>query len=95
MQQDGSTLRLREYAGAMLAQSAAARGYDHRWQVARAIFLAKNPLCIECRKDDRLTAATVVDHMTRHRGDKALFWDETNWQPRCKHDHDSKTVKAQ
>jgi 5-methylcytosine-specific restriction endonuclease McrA len=28
-------------------------------------------------------AATVVDHKRPHHGDKALFWDVSNWQALC------------
>ena len=35
-----------------------------------------------------MSAATVVDHIIPHRGDKTLFWDETNWQSLCKTCHD-------
>ena len=68
-----------------------ARGYDSRWRKARKLFLERNPLCVECRKEGRLTPATVVDHIIPHRGDQKLFWDETNWQPLCKEHHDRKT----
>ncbi|WP_415405336.1 HNH endonuclease [Tateyamaria sp. SN3-11] len=27
--------------------------------------------------------ATLVDHITPHKGDTNLFWDRTNWQPLC------------
>lgn len=68
-----------------------ARGYDSRWRKARKLFLERNPLCVECRKEGRLTPATVVDHVIPHRGDQKLFWDEGNWQPLCKEHHDRKT----
>ncbi|WP_317617964.1 HNH endonuclease [Rhodobacter capsulatus] len=32
--------------------------------------------------------ASVVDHITPHRGNKALFWDRYNWQALCKPCHD-------
>ena len=63
--------------------SAAERGYDSRWQKARAGFLAKHPRCIRCGEP-----ATVVDHVIPHRGDTALFWQRSNWQPLCKPCHD-------
>jgi 5-methylcytosine-specific restriction protein A len=44
-------------------------------------------------KTNKVTAATVVDHVIPHKGDKALFWDESNWQPMCAPCHSSKTVK--
>ena len=30
----------------------------------------------------------VVDHIERHRGDEALFWDRNNWQALCPDHHD-------
>ena len=75
-------------------KSANARGYDSRWRKARKRFLKANPLCVECLKDERLVEATVVDHIVPHRGDKKLFWDESNWQALCKSCHDRKTMTA-
>ena len=71
--------------------SASKRGYNSRWQKARSRYLHSHPLCIECQKAGKLTKATVVDHITPHRGDQKLFWDESNWQPLCKPCHDKKT----
>ncbi|WP_456243258.1 HNH endonuclease [Thermacetogenium phaeum] len=28
-----------------------------------------------------------------HKGDRQLFWDESNWQALCKPCHDSKTAR--
>jgi 5-methylcytosine-specific restriction endonuclease McrA len=64
--------------------SATDRGYDSRWQKARAAFLQKHPDCIMCGKP-----AVVVDHIEPHRGDKAKFWNSRNWQPLCTHHHSS------
>jgi hypothetical protein len=36
--------------------------------------LAKEPLCRYCQQMGRVTAATVCDHITPHRGDVALFY---------------------
>lgn len=63
-------------------QSARARGYDTKWDVARKAFLAKHPACAMCGGP-----ANVVDHITPHRGDMKLFWDSSNWQPLCQHHH--------
>ena len=70
---------------------AESRGYDARWRKARTAFLQRNPLCNECMKRGKITPATVVDHIIPHRGDRKLFWDESNWQPLCKCCHDRKT----
>ncbi len=72
-------------------RSAAVRGYGSRWQKARKRYLEAHPLCVECRKDGRYVKATDVDHITAHRGDPVLFWDESNWQPLCHRHHSEKT----
>ncbi|WP_422659103.1 HNH endonuclease signature motif containing protein [Paenibacillus sp. EC2-1] len=74
-------------------ESSAKRGYGHRWRVARMDFLSKNPLCVECYEAQRVRAATVVDHITAHKGDMKLFWNPENWQALCKFCHDAKTVR--
>jgi 5-methylcytosine-specific restriction enzyme A len=73
--------------------SAAARGYGSRWRRARMRFLRRNPLCAACCKGGRLEAATVVDHVVPHRGNRALFWDRANWAALCKCCHDAKTAR--
>ncbi|PZM62604.1 HNH endonuclease [Paenibacillus dendritiformis] len=74
-------------------ESASKRGYDHRWRKARIRFLREHPLCKQCYEDGRLTAATVVDHIIPHKGDKELFWDRKNWQGLCESCHGVKTAK--
>jgi 5-methylcytosine-specific restriction endonuclease McrA len=58
--------------------SARQRGYDSRWQRERAAFLAVNRHCRRCGE-----RATLVDHIRPHRGNWAVFWDRSNWQPLC------------
>lgn len=70
-------------------KSSAQRGYGYKWQKARERFLKKNLLCVYCQRDDRVTAANVVDHITPHRGDQKLFWRESNWQALCSSCHSS------
>ncbi|WP_073338041.1 HNH endonuclease [Clostridium grantii] len=72
--------------------NATRRGYDTRWRKARNRFLKANPLCVRCKAEGKLIKATVVDHIEPHRGDKVLFWDESNWQQLCKKCHDNKTM---
>lgn len=66
----------------------AARGYGWRWQAYRRSYLRRNPICNtpECG-----APATVIDHIVDHKGDKALFWNKKNHQPKCKACHDRKT----
>ena len=81
----------RMYSDDRLRGGAAARGYDARWREARAIFLKQHPLCAFCQAEGKIVPATVVDHITPHRGDQWLFWDQTNWESLCKKCHDRKT----
>lgn len=69
--------------------SARERGYDARWERARAVFLRAHPLCRLCEQVGRTTVATVVDHIIPHRGDRDLFWDRKNWAPLCATCHNS------
>ena len=72
--------------------SSTQRGYDRRWRNARAGYLRSHPFCVQCAKADRYITASVVDHITPHRGDQDLFWDTDNWQALCKPCHDRKTA---
>ena len=69
------------------------RGYTSTWRRARKRYLAACPLCVECKGQGRITAATVVDHIIPHQGDMELFWDEGNWQSMCSVCHSRKTAK--
>ena len=71
--------------------SSASRGYNHKWRKVSKQYLQSHPLCVQCLKEGRYTAATVVDHIKPHRGDSALMWDRNNWQALCKSCHDKKT----
>lgn len=57
--------------------------------------LLREPWCRECARRGIRTRATVVDHITPHRGDWQLFIDPANHQSLCKHHHDQKTAKEQ
>ena len=72
-------------------RSAGSRGYNRAWQKARKQYLNAHPLCVKCMEEGRYVKATVVDHIIPHRGDKKLFWDQSNWQSLCKKHHDLKT----
>ncbi|MGQ4661332.1 HNH endonuclease [Lysobacter sp. F6437] len=77
-------------------KTTAQRGYGGRWQRARLTFLSRpeNVLCRMCEQEGTLTPATVVDHVIPHKGDQALFWDTSNWQPLCKTHHDRDKQRA-
>jgi 5-methylcytosine-specific restriction protein A len=62
--------------------------YGRKWRRARNNYLAEHPYCAcGCQR-----LAEVVDHITPHRGDPLLFWDQTNWQALTKACHDRKTA---
>ena len=69
--------------------SARQRGYNTRWDKARRTHLKGEPLCRMCLAQDRVTQATVVDHIAPHRGDQGLFWDTDNWQSLCRTHHNA------
>lgn len=57
------------------------------------MFLRRNPLCVECMKQGKVSPATVVDHIVPHIGDMVLFWDVDNWQALCVSCHNRKTAE--
>ena len=65
-----------------------------RWRKLRAAQLAADPLCCMCLALDRVTAATVADHVVPHRGDEELFWNG-ELQSLCKHHHDSAKAREE
>ena len=69
--------------------SSSARGYNSRWQKARSTYLRDHPLCVDHLRRGEYVPATIVDHITPHRGDQSLFWDKTNWQSLCANCHSS------
>lgn len=58
--------------------SARERGYTAEWDKARAEYLLAYPSCKRCG-----ARATLVDHVTPHKGNQTLFWDRRNWQALC------------
>jgi 5-methylcytosine-specific restriction protein A len=45
----------------------------------RYSFLVRHPICTTCKR----TASTVLDHIVPHCSDRALFWDQSNFQALC------------
>lgn len=72
-----------------------ARGYGYAWQKYRLGYLSRHPLCVMCQVAGRITSATIVDHITPHRGDQRLFWDEANHQALCAPCHDSSKAREE
>jgi 5-methylcytosine-specific restriction protein A len=66
-----------------------------RWKTLRLARLQADPLCAFCKRDGRVTAATVVDHVHPHRGDERRFFDFGNTQSLCKPCHDREKQAAE
>ena len=60
-----------------------------QWQSIRHHRLQADPLCKFCLEQGRATPANTVDHIRRHQGNEALFFDYSNTQALCKRCHDS------
>ena len=60
-----------------------------RYQKARRAFLSNpdNALCVDCKKQGRIEAATSLDHITPVKDAPEQFWDEDNWQGLCDNCH--------
>ena len=71
--------------------SSTKRLYGYRWQQARRRFIAEHPFCKPCMLEGRTTPTFAVDHRIQHRGNPALFWDESNWDPMCEAHHNAKS----
>jgi len=73
--------------------SAAKRGYNYRWQKARAHFLTRHPICEDPdgRHPQQVIQATEVDHkIPRARGGSD---HPDNLQALCKSCHSAKTLR--
>lgn len=63
------------------------------WGRASKAYLRRNPLCADCLDLGVVEAATEVDHIVPHRGDRKVFFDRSNWQGLCKSCHSRKTAR--
>lgn len=59
------------------------------WRQLRESFLRFNCWCVYCQEIGMRTKATVLDHITPHKGNREAFFDRSNLQPLCKTCHDS------
>lgn len=59
------------------------------WRDLRWVHLSRNPLCAVCLEQGRTTAATVVHHLTPHRGRWLYFVSPDNLQSVCEACHNA------
>ena len=66
------------------------------WKKIRARRLASDPLCVMCLAEGKTTAASVVDHIEPHRGNRDLFFSYANTQSLCEthHNRDKQRMEA-
>jgi 5-methylcytosine-specific restriction protein A len=58
----------------------------------RRLYLLRNPLCLICKREGKVTMATEVDHIIPlFKGGKDCY--ETNGQPICNHHHSIKSLE--
>lgn len=64
--------------------SARQRGYNARWEKARATYLSRHPTCVYCALiRGRVEAATCVDHLYPHHVYEGTFWRTDLWCASC------------
>jgi 5-methylcytosine-specific restriction protein A len=54
-----------------------------RWARHRRSFLARHPLCVHCRAEGRIKAASIVHHVVDRLDDPSLAWDWNNFEALC------------
>lgn len=74
------------------------RGYDAAWERLRNWYIRQHPLCAECERAGRVTAAEHVDHIRPFRRpdgsmDDALRLDPSNLQSLCPPCHRAKSAR--
>jgi 5-methylcytosine-specific restriction protein A len=73
--------------------TATERGYNSRWTRYSILYRKKNPLCVECLKEDLIVGSQHTDHIIAVTGpNDPLFWEPTNHQALCQPCHSRKTV---
>lgn len=74
-------------------RSSTAAGYGYRWQLRRAAYLRKHPVCVDCLERNRTTPATEVHHLVK-KADGGSDKDE-NLRGLCKACHSRRTAKGE
>lgn len=64
-----------------------------RWVKFRASFLAKNPLCVDCTAEGRVTLADHVHHIVPRKQRPDLAFDEGNCESCCQPHHNAKEIR--
>lgn len=68
------------------------RGYTTAWDRYSVAYRREHPLCATHLAAGHVVDSRVVDHITPHKGDPALFADPRNHQPLCLVCHNRKSA---
>ena len=64
------------------------------WQRLRLAVLQDEPFCRSCRAAGLNVLTTDIDHIVKHDGHAARFWDRSNLQGLCRPCHTRKTTRG-
>jgi 5-methylcytosine-specific restriction protein A len=62
------------------------------WRKYAKSYLAQHPLCVACKAEGRIGAASLVDHIVPT-AQGGSFWAGTNHQAMCDHHHRVKSAR--
>ena len=65
---------------------------SRRWRALRSMYYKYNPLCAECKRNDRTTEGRCVDHI-KPVSEGGPFYEWANLQTLCNTCHAKKTIK--
>lgn len=71
------------------------RGYDKQWSKVRALKLSTDPLCEDCLKENRTTAASEVHHIEKISVQPGLRLDMDNLMSLCTMHHSRRTRRGE
>lgn len=66
-----------------------------RWKDLRRAVIREQPFCVSCYPRGLRVITEEIDHIRKHGGDPALFWDRANLQGLCTPCHTRKTAKGE
>ena len=72
-------------------KSSGQRGYTYRWDRLSQSWRKRNPLCVVCESNDKVTPVALVDHIVPTHVAPDRMFDETNLQSLCRPCHKVKT----
>jgi 5-methylcytosine-specific restriction protein A len=75
--------------------TAHSRGYDRVWQAFRAWFIARHPLCEDCKEQGLIEPTAEVHHIRKVKEHPELRLVESNCRGLCKACHSKRTLRGE